>query len=434
MSLVRSTSLTLATRGLLFALSLATNLILARMLGPDGRGIYAIAVLVPSIITLLASLGIGPANVYHVSRGSLEKRYLVSASLWAALLLGGAAYGLLALVMTVKGGGSLIGIKDGFLLVSGTSIPFSLATPFMQGVLQGERRFRDFNAVLLCQYLLLTLLLFLLLLLPVGRLGGAVAAWTVTSIITGVLAMGLVVRGTRLSPRAHWPTVKEMLRFGSLTYLGNLTSFINYRFDLVLVNVFSGAAQVGLYAVGSGLAEVIWFLPNSAAVALAPTASAAPPAESAMIAARVTRAVLAATAASAVLLAAIAPFAIRLFFGAAFESSAQAVWLLLPGIVTFSAWKIMSTYLLGRSLLKADLLAAGSAMVATLVLDLLLIPGYGFRGAAVASSIAYSVAMLIDLGWVLRHSRLPVARWLLATPADVGLLLGRLRELRSGTL
>jgi O-antigen/teichoic acid export membrane protein len=221
-----------------------------------------------------------------------------------------------------------------------------------------------------------------------------------------------------------------MLRYGSLTYLGTLASFVNYRFDLLLVNAFSGPTQAGLYAVGAGLAEVVWFLPNALTIALAPRVAAGPESEASALSAQATRSVLAVTIVAGLVLAALAPLLITSFFGAAFAPSSIAVWLLLPGIVTFSAWKIMSCYLLGRNLLQEDLLAATAAMLFTLILDLALIPSFGFRGAATASSIAYSIAMFVDLWWSIRRSGLRPRDWLIAMPSDSSPVISRLRALR----
>lgn len=429
MSLLGSASLTLAVRIVIFALALAANIILARSLGSAGRGVYAIAVLVPSIIALVANLGFGPANVYHVSRASLEKKYVVAVSLVSALALGIAAYALLALVAKISGQRPLMGVEPRYLLLSGVSLPFLLAAAFMQGVLHGEQRFVQLNAVLLSQSITLAASLAVLLLVPVDRLSASIAAWTASCIVSGLLAIALVGQRTPISLGFHLSTMRAMLRYGSLTYLGTLTTFVNYRFDLLLVNVFSGATQVGLYAVGAGLAEVIWFVPNSVYIALAPRVAAASEEDASIVSSQATRSVLILVVAMAVVLAALAPLAIYVFFGSAFAQSVVAIWLLLPGIVTFSVWKIMSCYLLGRHLLRLDLIAATAAMLTTLALDLLLIPRYGFRGAAVASSIAYTTAMLVDLYWVTRRSSRSARAWLVATPADMRPFVRRLRIL-----
>jgi O-antigen/teichoic acid export membrane protein len=429
-SIVWSASLTLAFRVVLFGLVLVTNIILARSLGPTGRGVYAIAVLFPTVLTLIASLGIGQANVYYVSRASLEKRRLVSASLAAAVGLGLAVYAMLVLIVWLGHRQTFLGVEPKFLLVGGLSLPFTLATTFMQGVLHGERRFVELNIVMLSQSLSLAVMLAILLLFPLDRLTSSVAAWTASSILSGLLAVGLVARLTPLSIAIHLPTVRAMLRYGSLTYLGTLTSFVNYRFDLLLVSIFSGATQVGFYAVGAGLAEVIWFLPNSAYIALAPRVARTSDDDSANLSTQATRSVLLLAAASAIVLAVATPLLVLVFFGAAFAPSDVAVWLLLPGIVTFSGWKMMSCYLLGRNSLRQDLVAATAAMVFTLGLDFLLIPDYGFRGAAVASSVAYTIAMLVDLYWVVRRSGLPPRKWLIATRSDAHPIVDRVRLLR----
>jgi len=123
-----------------------------------------------------------------------------------------------------------------------------------------------------------------------------------------------------------------------------------------------------------------------------------------------------------------------LFFGPAFADSAWAVWLLLPGIVTFSVARVLSMYLLGKNLLKVDLMASVAGMVVTLGLDLLLIPRFGFLGAAAASSVAYTAAMLVDLWWLSRRTDISIRRLILARPSDVQLLWRRIREVAADRL
>jgi O-antigen/teichoic acid export membrane protein len=142
----------------------------------------------------------------------------------------------------------------------------------------------------------------------------------------------------------------------------------------------------------------------------------------------VCRVVTGLTLVAGVVLAAFAPFAIVLFFGPAFAESVWAVWLLLPGIVTFSIARVLSMYLLGRNQLRVDLGASACGLVVTLVLDLLLIPRFGFRGAAVASSIAYTCAMAVDLAWVMRSTTITPRRLLVPGQDDARMLWARLRE------
>lgn len=45
-------------------IQLGVILLIARELGPEGAGVYAVALLVPQILSQLLNLGLAPANVY----------------------------------------------------------------------------------------------------------------------------------------------------------------------------------------------------------------------------------------------------------------------------------------------------------------------------------------------------------------------------------
>ena len=423
-----SASLTLATRLLAFGFSGATNIILARSLGPEGRGIYAVAVMTSAIISLLAQLGVGPANVYHLSKKLIDLDELIGHSTSLALLLGTSCFLIVLGSVVATGSSKVLGVGSTFVVVATAAVPFMLLTAFMQSLLQGGQRFVHFNVVILIQYAAPTFTLITMLLIFRDRTLGAVTSWTVSSAVTALCATYSVVPLTRLSLRLHRATLRSLLRFGLISYLGNVTSFVNYRFDVLIVNLFSGARQVGLYSVGTSLAEVVWFITNAAAVVLAPRVASADASEADRLTEAVARVVGLLTVSAAILLAIFAPLIVVLFFGSAFAESAWAVWLLLPGIVTFSISRILSMYLLGRNRLKVDLAAASVGLVVTLALDFALIPHFGFRGAAVASSIAYTSAMLVNLTWVVRHSTITPVSLLVARPRDARLLWVRLRQ------
>jgi O-antigen/teichoic acid export membrane protein len=426
--LIPSASLTLATRLVAFGFSAITNVILARSLGPEGRGIYAVAVMFSAIIALLAQLGIGPANVYHLSKKLIDLDELIGHSTSLALLLGTSCFLIVLALIVLTGSDKVLGVGSKFVLVACGAVPFMLLTAFMQSLLQGGQRFVHFNTVLLIQYAAPTAALILSLFLFKDRTLGAVSAWTASSAVTAASAAYAVAPLSRFSLRMRSATMKSLLRFGMISYLSNLTSYVNYRFDVLIVNLFAGARQVGLYSVGTSLAEIVWFITNAASVVLAPRVAASRLEEADRLTEAVARVVLLMTVGSAGLLALFAPVIVTVFFGTAFAESEWAVWLLLPGIVTFSVGRLLSMYLLGRNKLKVDLLAASVGLVLTLALDFALIPVYGFRGAAVASSIAYTAAMLVNLVWVVRHSSITLGGLLVARPNDMRVVWRRIRE------
>src|SRR5437899_253399 len=432
--LVSSATQTLAARVAAFVFSLVTNVILARALGPDGRGVYAVAVLIPALIGLFAQLGIGPANVYYFSKGLIAADELIGHSISLGLLLGAVCFvGLLGYVEGTRVA-TFAGIPARYVMVSCIALPFNLVTAFLQGVLMGAQRFSRYNVSLLTQYGSQTVALTVLLVFAGASAMNAVIAWLASNVISTLVAVALAGSLARISVRLRLDTLRRLFRFGLISYLGSLTSFVNYRFDVLIVNLFAGARQVGLYSVGTGLAEIVWYIANAAGIVLAPRVAAEKAEEADRLTEAVCRGVAFIAVLAAGLLAVSAPFVVVLFFGEAFADSAWAVWLLLPGIVTFSVARVLSMYLLGRNQLRIDLLASFVGLVVTLALDFLLIPHYGFRGAAIASSIAYTCAMVVDLAWVTRTSTISLGALLIVRAQDIRILIKRAREFRSGGL
>jgi len=418
-------SLTLGTRVVVFAFSLLTNVILARALGPSGRGVFALALLGPSVVVLAANLGIGNALCYYLARGTFETNRVIAHTLMMSVLLGCAALLVLLAIALPFGSVLLPGVDLRLVAIGAASIPLSLFFYFSIAFFQGLQRFIDFNALYLVNACALLLLLVPLVVLEKGGVTMAVLAWSLSWIPTAAVGLYLMARCGRLAIRIDRAIFVAFFQFGMVGYLSFVTSFFNYRFDSFLVNAFGNATQVGYYAVAVSLAEVIWYIPTAAATVLAPHVAEAAEGGADRATGSVGRIVLVATVFASVALAVLAPLLVNILFGARFAPSVVAIWLLLPGVVAISVGRILSGYLLGRNQQRVDLLATASGLVVTLILDVALIPRYGFAGAAVASSVAYTVTLLVNLFWVVRHSSLTVAEFLLPRWTDMRLLWSR---------
>jgi O-antigen/teichoic acid export membrane protein len=423
--LIGSAGLTLGTRIATFVLSVVTNVLLARALGPEGRGVYAVAVLIPGLVGLLLGFGISPANVYHYSKKLVSADELIGIATATALALGLAFYLVLFAFIRLSGSSSVAGIKSTFLLVSCVSVPFLLQTASLQGLLIGAERFVLYNLTFLSQSAATVLTVIVIVVVLRGSTMGAVIAWTASTAITSMVAAVSAATLGRISFGLRWSVLRRLLGFGIVSYLSSLTSFVNLRFDVLLVNLFAGARQVGLYSVGTSLAEVVWYIANAAGTVLAPRVAASAAESGDRTTEAVSRVVTLLAVLAALALGLLAPWVVVLFFGSDFSDSRWAVWLLLPGIVTFSVARVLSMYLLGRNQLRIDLLASSIGFGLTLALDLILIPRFGFRGAAIASSIAYTATMVVDIIWVTRRSTITLRGLLLVTAADVSILWRR---------
>lgn len=95
----------------------------------------------------------------------------------------------------------------------------------------------------------------------------------------------------------------------------------------------------------------------------------------------------------------IAPFAIRLLFGAAFAGSVSACRILLPGMVAVGLNRVL--YEGARAFNHPELpsYTEGFSMIVTLVALCVLLPRFGFLGAAIASTLAYVSSFILMLAF-----------------------------------
>jgi O-antigen/teichoic acid export membrane protein len=93
----------------------------------------------------------------------------------------------------------------------------------------------------------------------------------------------------------------------------------------------------------------------------------------------------------AVLVGAVAPFLIPLAYGARFSGAIVPLLLLLPGVVAISPTRALASYFAGIGRPSEPLVAEAIGLIATIALDVILIPSHGASGAGAASSAAYIV-------------------------------------------
>ena len=100
----------------------------------------------------------------------------------------------------------------------------------------------------------------------------------------------------------------------------------------------------------------------------------------------------------------------------------------MPGIIAASATRVLGSYLFSRGKIIFTTFATFIALGVTIGADLALIPLWGIEGAAVASSIAYTVALVATVYWYRRESGRGIAEALLWRPSDIGYYTAALKR------
>ena len=134
---------TFTTRIILILLSLLTGVIIARTLGPEGRGVYAMAVLLGTMGVQLTNLGLHSSNTFYVARDSNLLSKLLGNSLLVSFGFGSFASWLAWVLF--KNFPNLAPVDEPLLFLGLLWIPFGLSYLLAQNLLLGMQNFKAYN-------------------------------------------------------------------------------------------------------------------------------------------------------------------------------------------------------------------------------------------------------------------------------------------------
>lgn len=391
------------------ALAIGSSAIIARWLGREGKGTVALASLLPGMLALFLSAGLGAANVYFAGSGRMSVASLSGNSM-AFALLGSIAGTAVVVVLAVSGALRRLvpGVPMKLMVVGMLIFPLGLVGNYLRTILTGLRRIIPLHIAGVClDGMLFLMTLLLVAALQIGPLGGVLAS--LATGVAGVVALGFLVRreGGVFAPRWDREVMRATLGYGLRGHIGNVLQFFNYRLDVFIVNYFLGPADVGVYGVSVALAELLWYLPNAVGFVIFPKAASTKPQDMNLFTPRVFRITLGLTALGGVGLALFAKPLIAFVYSSAFIGAYPAMLALLPGVVLLGSGKVLTNEIAGRGFPHYNSINAGVALVLTVGLDIVLIPRYGIMGAAVASTISYSAIFVTAVIFYRLVSRRP---------------------------
>jgi len=418
--------------GVSLPLGIAISIMIGRWLGPAGKGEYTLAVTFGSVLLTALNLGIPATISYHLGGGRGPSGPLVKTVLLLAMALSLAGLGIAAVLDRTGWCRQVLGMSrlSPAVWMMVCAFPFQLLGMFLQFVILSLGHHVLFALLPMAGQVLAFLLIGALLLFRVLSPFTAAAGLAIIHAFSAAFLLFFVQRrvGFLGAPLEGLSLLRTLLRYSGFSYLGSLLQFLVQRVDVLLISVLLDLRALGLYAVAYGVAELLLLLPQRfgnlylARVAGQPEGSP----QSAREIPLSTSAVVLGTAAAAVFLALAAPWAIQVFYGRSFAGSVKPFLLLLPGVCALAAGSVQNAYLSGAGRLDVNARVAALGLILNVALNLLLIPGYGIAGAAVASSLTYGFQALWLIHTVARlASASPLAMLTSAPPAVLLDLLRR---------
>lgn len=375
--------------------NLVNGVLVARALGPSGRGeAIAIAMLAMNV-GMLAAFGCGQATSYRFAREPASGARLLTA--WVAILsvlaLVAFAIGQLALpVLFDAQSTEAIAIARVYLV----TIVLVLSAALTNGMLLGAEDYGFVNAARLAQPALLAVAQSVLWALDALTVESSLGSAAASSLLVQAVALRRVLARTGGFGPFDRALARDTFSYGFRGQGAVLAGALNQRLDLLILPAFVAAAGIGLYSVAANVSLIVYVASQSFSAILLPAAvrrGVGGPAT-------VLRSLWA--VAGLALLAALALFvvarpALELVYGRDFGEAATTLRLLLPGTVLLAAASVLvaGLYAAGRPGLSTIVQAGG--LVVTVVGLLVFVRSGGITAAAIVSTAAYGTVFVAAL-------------------------------------
>ena len=386
----------------------ASGVVVARMLGVETRGELALMTLFPAVLTQIGGLGIPTAVTYFTAKNPTHVRgigivRLVMPSVASQVIVLTLLHGAILSQVFGRDSGE-IRLAAGLTLLA---VPAIMAQQIGLAVLQGLKRFRDFNVLRVAPVALYS--------------GGAVAvfvsgsrsislvaaswaiSWVVVAIATGWRVRGAVARLPSAEVGAVSVGRRRIYVFGLKAILGWVSPVEVLRLDQAVVGLFLSTASLGLYVVALSFTNLARFVAQSVGMVGYPHIAA----ETSYRAARRSMwnfVALAAVICSAVVLV-LEIFAgdlVPFFFGTAFAGAVGLTRLLMVATLVTSVRRVLGDGARGTGHPTFGSYAEALSWLVLFPALALLTPIYGTTGVALALIAAGLTSLGILIALVVR--------------------------------
>ena len=396
-SLLRNASFVVLSELLKPFLSFFFIVFLARSVGVEGVGDYTVILTYVSLFEVLATLGLASLIVRQVAVAPEEAgKYLrgvlhigvVSSLICSVVLLIVLGYLEYPEIITV-------GIQ-----ILCASLIFVVLAQLMQALLEGMQ-YMGLRSILVAAEVVLRVILGILALWSGYGVLGVVWAIVLTRLLIFGVTLLVLTRAfpVTVTSELDLPFLYDLLRQG-VTFLSIiLVSIAYWSLDVLMLSAMKGSSDVGIYSSAFRIMDILKNLSFGYIVALFPVMSQSYVQSKSSFAhscAMSIKYLFIVTFPAALGIAVLSERIIALVYGPDFIAAAITLKILIWTACFFPVMLVFSRALMASGNQKADLWANVFALVVNVLLNLLLIPKYGYIGAAAATVLSIILFLLIQ--------------------------------------
>lgn len=381
-----------------------TSILLARLLGPDGFGLYSLALIVTGMFTVFTEFITGSSitrfTAFFLSRNEwgkikslivflLKYRFAVSLPIAAILLLFPHDIGLLVFH---KPDISPVIVFSGLLIFVNSFIEFFI------GFFNGLGNFRYIVLIRFVERLSKLAFPAIFIFLGLGYIG-ALYGLTAASIATmAIISLLLLTYRQLFASRRRGLNTKAIYQFGLWSFLSSVTITIFALVDSFMVSILRTIPEIGFYKIAvTWTFAMVNFVPVSSLVMYAYFSRHQPVNEASQLLSHTIRYSSLIIFPLAFLLSAFAEPIVLLFYGPDYLISAQVLSVLGLAAIPVVLASIFNAYFAGINRPGITTKILSVSIVANVLLNYFFIAAFGLMGAAAATIIALVMEVVMML-------------------------------------
>ncbi|GLR17576.1 oligosaccharide flippase family protein [Portibacter lacus] len=396
----------LAIRIPVLIFSFLHSIFIIRLLGPEGNGLLTFILAGVSLSIVVLGFDAKRSTLYHMTKSEFDSAKVVGFSLKVHFLSIFAVTVLILLLYLMKNGLTFIFIpKENlsifYVLFFIASFIFQHLTALFQTILQAQKDFRTINKFLFFTNLAQVVFYGIgyyytstknINLSFVNGFALVLSMQALTFLTAFFYLKSKYKGGISLSTKE---VKKPYLAYTGLGYLNQIGHFLNKRLDIWFIELYVGLKSLGIYALASQLTNFLLLVAAPIEEVLKPYLITLDREEGNTIFVRYFKLIFYFISVLAALLFLISPYLINVLFGEEFSGATTPLRILCLGVVFVNIKRVFLNYNRAYNELDINIWAQWTGVLMTVILDVLLIPKYGLKGAAWASLMAYGISALI---------------------------------------
>jgi O-antigen/teichoic acid export membrane protein len=406
-------------------ISIISGIFLTRLLGAEGKGVYAVFYANIEIMVMIFILGCDMGIIYFGSNKKISEGKLQAIAIYILVIF----IPLISLIVLF--------FKFEFLFPDNYDSTFfkifllgmfglMLINSLLGAFLRTVKAFKAVNRIALinsifnvCTYAILFYLQ------SKGFIDINIKFIFTTSLI--ILSLNSLMwlfsfkKNVKFHPLFNLSLKKDVAPFFKYIFpvlISLIINFLNYRFDIWLVSYYKGNLDLGLYVLAANFAMFILLYSKIIGGVMMPYLAEDDEKKRRKYFTTYSRINFISVIAMVVVLALIGDLLLVFLYGEEFAKSAEPFNILLIGMVFTAMSQLFSIMLFSKGKNHVALIANTVGLLATVVLDVLLIPKYGIIGAAWATSFSYFFLFTVLLFYLLKKEKIKIAELFIIKKSD----------------